>query len=73
MLIKVLSFCAVLSFDYQQNKNLPYWGYTEQPGENETCDVFGIIDHRSDSRDFKAVFVCDEQAAGPKSSDMTSY
>ena len=37
-----------------------------------TCNVFGIVDHRcADSRDFNSVYICDEQAAGPKSADMT--
>ena len=70
------NFCAVLSFDYQQNKNLPYWGYSDQPGETYykmklTCNVFGIVDHRNSGRDFNSVCICDEQAAGAKSADMT--
>ena len=70
------NFCVVLSFDYQQNKNLPHWGYTDQPGETYykmklTCDVFGIVDHRCGGRDFNTVYICDEHAAGPKSADMS--
>ena len=51
------NFSVVLSFDYQQNKNLPHWGYSPQPGETYykmklTCNVFRIVDHRSDHHDF---------------------
>ena len=70
------NFCVVLSFDYQQNKNLPHWGYTDQPGETYykmklSCDVFGIVDHRCGGRDFNTVYICDERAAGPKSADKS--
>ena len=36
-----------------------------------TCNVFGIVDHRADSREFKSVYICDERATGPKSADTT--
>ena len=70
------NFSVVLSFDYQQNKNLPHWGYSEQPGETYykmklTCNIFGIVDHRIDHHDFNAVYMCDERASGPKSADTT--
>ena len=70
------NFSVVISFDYQQNKNLPHWGYSPQPGETYykmklTCNVFGIVDHRSDHHDFSTVFICDERASGPKSADTT--
>ena len=36
-----------------------------------TCNVFGIVDHRSEHHDFNSVYVCDERASGPKSTDTT--
>ena len=55
------------------SKNLPYWGESTQPGKTYylmklVCDVFGIVDH-SNSKGY--TYVCDEVAAGSKSTDHT--
>ena len=66
-------FTAFISADYMMSKNLPYWGDSAQPGKSYymmklVCDVFGIVDHSTDSN---YTYICDELAAGSKSSDHT--
>ena len=66
-------FSAFVSADYMMGKNLPHWGASAQPSKTYymmklVCDVFGIVDHSSGK---KYVYVCDETAAGPKSTDHT--
>ena len=66
-------FSAFISADYMMGKNLPYWGESAQPSKTYymmklVCDVFGIVDHSSKKR---YAYLCDECAAGPKSTDHT--
>ena len=66
-------FSAFISADYMMGKNLPYWGELAQPSKTYymmklVCDVFGIVDHSSGKR---YAYLCDECAAGPKSTDHT--
>ena len=66
-------FSAFVSADYMMGKNLPHWGASAQPSKTYYmmklgCDVFGTVDHSSGK---KYVYVCDETAAGPKSTDHT--
>ena len=35
------------------------------------CDVFGIVDHSKDDRESNYTYLCDELAAGSKTSDHT--
>ena len=54
-------------------KNLPHWGESAQPSKTYymmklVCDIFGVIDHSSGKR---YAYLCDERAAGPKSTDHT--
>ena len=54
-------------------KNLPHWGESAQPSKTYymmkmVYDVFGVIDHSSGKR---YAYLCDEHAAGPKSTDHT--
>ena len=63
----------VLSADYQQNKLIPYWGRTEQPGstyylQKLSYDIFGIVDHRNDTRSISIIF---DGTIGPKNTDHT--
>jgi len=67
------NFSALLSADYMMGKNLPYWGESAQPGKTYymmklVCDVFGIVDHGLSQ---KFTYICDERAAGSKSTDHT--
>ena len=66
-------FSAFISADYMMGKNLPHWGESAQPSKTYymmklVCDVFGIVDHSSDT---KYAYICDETAAGAKSTDHT--
>lgn len=66
------TFTLVLSADYQQNKLIPYWGRSEQPGstyylQKVSYDIFGLVDHRNDS---KSIIIFDE-TVGPKNTDHT--
>ena len=66
-------FSVMLSADYMMGKNLPYWGESAQPGKTYymmklVCDVFGIVDHALCKN---YTYMCDERAAGPKSTDHT--
>ena len=66
------TFTLVLSADYQQNKLIPHWGRTEQPGstyylQKVSYDIFGLVDHRNGS---KSITIFDE-TVGPKNTDHT--
>ena len=66
------TFTLVLSADYQQNKLIPHWGRTEQPGstyylQKVSYDIFGLVDHRDGS---KSITIFDE-TVGPKNTDHT--
>ena len=66
-------FCAFVSADYMMGKNLPYWGESAQPSKTYymmklVCDIFGIVDHGSNKQ---YAYLCDEVAAGSKSTDHT--
>lgn len=55
------------------SKNLPYWGESAQPGKTYylmklVCDIFGIVDHFCGKG---YTYICDELAAGSKSTDHT--
>lgn len=67
------SFCAFISADYMMGKNLPYWGESAQPSKTYymmklVCDIFGIVDHGPNQQ---YAYLCDEVAAGSKSTDHT--
>lgn len=67
------SFSAFVSADCRMDKNLPHWGVSAQPLKTYymmklVCDVFEIIDHSSGK---KYVYLCDETAARPKSTNHT--
>ena len=66
------SFILVVCADYQQNKLIPYWGQSPQPGmtyylQKMSCDVFGIVDCRDDEG---YVYLIPE-TIGPKNTDHT--
>ena len=67
------NFSTFLSADYMMSKNLPYWGESAQPGKTHylmklVCDVFSIINY-CDQEGY--TYMCDEVAAGCKSTDHT--
>ena len=68
-----LEYSTFISADYMMGKNLPHWGKSAQPSKTSymmklVCDVFGIIDHSSNK---EYTYLCDEIAAGSKSTDHT--
>ena len=77
MLTKLQSeYSAFVSADYMMSKNLPFWGESPQPAKTYyqmklVCDVFGIIDHSNQGRESHYTYLCDELAAGSKTSDHT--
>lgn len=69
-------YSAFASADYMMSKNLPFWGESPQPAKTYyqmklVCDVFGIIDHSKQGRESHYTYLCDELAAGSKTSDHT--
>ena len=67
------TFSAFISADYMMGKNLPHWGSSAQPSKTYYMmklvhDIFGLVDHTSK---IKYAYLCDEVAAGPKSTDHT--
>ena len=77
MLAKLQSeYSAFVSADYMMSKNLPFWGESPQPAKTYyqmklVCDVFGIVDHSKEDRESNYTYLCDELAAGSKTSDHT--
>ena len=68
-------YSAFISADYMMGKNLPHWGKSAQPSKTYymmklVCDVFGIVDHSSNK---EYTYLCDEVAAGSKSTDHTPF
>jgi hypothetical protein len=66
-------YSVFISADYMMGKNLPHWGKSAQPSKTYymmklVCDVFGIVDHSSNK---EYAYLCDEVAAGSKSTDHT--
>ena len=66
------TFTLVLSADYQQAKLIPYWGKSPQLASTyyltkESHDVFGIVDHRDDSRHVRLF----SEVIGHKNTDHT--
>lgn len=67
------NFSAFVSADYMMGKNLPFWGNSAQPSKTYYMmklvhDILGVVDHASGIR---YAYICDEVAAGPKSTDHT--
>ena len=66
------TFTAVISVDYQMQKQVPHWSHSPQPGatyylQKMSHDIFGIVDH---SNDQSTLYIFDE-TVGPKNTDHT--
>ena len=69
-------YSTFVSADYMMGKNLPFWGESPQPATTYyqmklVHDLFGIIDHSRKGKECNYVYICDEAAAGSKTSDHT--
>ena len=55
------------------SKNLPFWGESPQPEKTyyQMKLVFGIVDHSKEDRESNYTYLCDELAAGSKTSEHT--
>jgi len=67
------NFINVISCDFMQSANLPFWGESPQPAKTYyqkkiVYDVFGLVD---ESWDRKYVYVSNEKFTGAKNSDHT--